>query len=81
MTPESVKAIFQGVIAVVVIVGGGVFAYLKPDNAQAVWGIVGTVVAYYFLSATQTNAIRATVTALSAESQKSQPAASFQAKK
>jgi hypothetical protein len=65
MTPDNIKAIFQGVMALVIVVGGGAFAFLRPDNSQAVWGIVGTVVAYYFLSATQANAVRATVQMMS----------------
>lgn len=69
MTPDNIKAIFQGLIAVVVIIGGGVYAFLRPDNSQAVWGVIGTVVAYYFLSATQSNAIRGTITALSSPNQ------------
>lgn len=69
MTPDNIKAIFQGLIAVVVIIGGGVYAFLRPDNSQAVWGVIGTVVAYYFLSATQSSAIRSTISAMTIPNQ------------
>lgn len=64
MDPENIRAVTQSVIAVIVVGGGGIFMYLQPANASTVTGIIGTVVAYYFLTAVQTTTAKAVTAAV-----------------
>lgn len=56
-----IKAIGMVIISIVIVVGGMVFMFLKPDDSGLISPMVGTVVAYYFLSANQNRAIKKTV--------------------
>ena len=40
--------IIKGVIAIVVLVGGGLLAYFGPDTRDYVFPVLGFVVGYYF---------------------------------
>lgn len=40
--------IIQGVIALVVIIGGGVLAYLSPELQGYVFPVIALIVGYYF---------------------------------
>lgn len=58
---EIIRSIGQVVISILVVAGGFFFMYTKPDDSGLVSPMVGTVIAYYFLSANQEKAIRKTV--------------------
>lgn len=78
---DNLRMVIQGIIAVAVLIIGGLFAYLRPDTSGAAWGVIGTVVAYYFLSATQTNTMRmATQAFVQAMNVQSQPSSKQQGK-
>lgn len=51
MDDNRISLITQSVIAVIVVLGGGAFIFLKPDDSQVVIGIVGTVIGWYFRGA------------------------------
>lgn len=64
---ELVGVVIRGLLAVVVIIGGGILAYLKPDTQSAVFGIAGGVISFYFLSGVQTGAVNSTLKSLQAQ--------------
>lgn len=40
--------IIKGVIAIVVIIGGGILSYLSPDLQSYVFPVIALVIGYYF---------------------------------
>lgn len=43
-----IHAITQSVIAVLVVIGGGIMLVFTPDNRGEITGLVGVVIGYYF---------------------------------
>lgn len=56
MTNDTIRTITQSILAIVIVAGVIIFAYFKPDSSAltGLIGVLGGVVSYYFLSATQT---------------------------
>lgn len=52
VTQENIFALTQSVIAIAVVVGGGLFFFLRPgEDSSAVVGVMGMVIGWYFRSA------------------------------
>lgn len=58
---EIIKALGQLIISILIVAGGLAFMYAKPQESGLVGGFVGTVIAYYFLSANQAKTVKRTV--------------------
>lgn len=61
---ELVGVVIRGLLAVVVVIGGGALIILKPDTQSAVFGIIGGVISFYFLSGVQAGAVQSTLKSL-----------------
>lgn len=58
---ELIKAVGMVIVSIIIVAGGLLFMYMKPNESGIVGGFVGTVIAYYFLSANQNRTIKKTV--------------------
>lgn len=54
MNRDDIFAVTQSVIAVIVILGGGIAILAQSPNVESVVGIIGVVIGYYFRGMTTT---------------------------
>lgn len=66
---ELVRTVFQGIIASIIILGGGFLMYVHPADSAVPAGTIGAVVSYYFLSATQSHAVNSTLRSVQSQMQ------------
>ena len=51
MTDERIHTITQSVLAIICVIGGGLFVYTKPADSTAIVGVMSMIVGFYFRGA------------------------------
>lgn len=52
MDNAKVFVITQSILAIIVVIGGGVLFYIQPDSREAITGIMGLVIGFFFREST-----------------------------